>query len=319
MAINEMAANGDGIRLAAIFLHVALGHDVGTAHAPGFADVKLVGPVAVVGKLLLVQAPLRRFRTELFRHRFVRREEMEEAKCVVGVFGHDAVARGVIPIGIIPLRAEIAHGDDGCLLVVDFFFVGASGGVAVEVDDILQLHGLPGGGLFAQPIFQQPIAGAAVVLRRGQGNAPRGIVGKAKPPVVVHRGAIGGAFMKIARPAADTGQQLTGVIDGGGVTCRLVEADTGRFLAKLFARLAAPGVTDTRACHEVAFVTGVDEDLRRDGRSIAEFDSADARALLRDFLDSKVVAHFDLRLRKHVDECLLGDAGLEVIRGFAFP
>ena len=105
VAIDEVAADGDGVGLVAVFLHVALGHHVGAAHAPRLAHVELVGPIAIVGELLLVQAPLRGFGAQLFRHGVVRREEVEEAERVVGVLGGLEAIRALQRSGFRPQRS----------------------------------------------------------------------------------------------------------------------------------------------------------------------------------------------------------------------
>ncbi|NWF85279.1 MAG: hypothetical protein HXY18_15805 [Bryobacteraceae bacterium] len=60
--VDEVRADANGVGLAAKLGYVALRHDDGALHAAGFADIELIGEVAVIRELLAMKPPGTHFR-----------------------------------------------------------------------------------------------------------------------------------------------------------------------------------------------------------------------------------------------------------------
>jgi hypothetical protein len=110
-------------------------------HPPGLADVNLVRPVAVIGELVLGQAPAAHRFADIGRHPRVVGDEVVPALLVAPVLIQDLAAALVCRLGIIVVQADVV-GAERTVVV----------GVGLEIWDRVELvKGLaPAGGKDSQ-------------------------------------------------------------------------------------------------------------------------------------------------------------------------
>ena len=90
---------------------IVLREDVPADDAAGFADVHLVGHVAVVGVLVFGQAPHLEILPSLERNRFVVLQEPHQAESELEMPLRDPVASGPVAVGVVVILA----GKDGAV------------------------------------------------------------------------------------------------------------------------------------------------------------------------------------------------------------
>lgn len=127
------------------------------------------------------------------------------------------------------------------------------------------------------------------------------LFGTDEAEIVVHHAGMRGPFLQVLRPPADPGQQSAGFIDGRGRARRRFETHAGRLFAVLGARLASNRVADLRACHQIALVARVDEDLRDQPGAVGQLDRGDLRAAFDYRLHASAVAHLDAGFPQQVE------------------
>ncbi len=223
---------------------VGLGEDLAADQPARLAHVHFPRETAVVGELVLGQAPLARFGADAGRHHRVVLQEPEQAEREVAVARRDLVARGPVAGGIGAIAADQQRGVPACLGVRD---------AVGEAPARLQ--------------FQIDVAFVARRFRHGQ--AVRGIAGPADAEVVRLDGVIGLAraagqdFVGFQRKEADVEAEF-----GEELRVRdrphLREDLPGVRFAVLRAAFAADDHRRARLLRQVALVAGVDE--RRSGQ-----------------------------------------------------
>ena len=90
MDVEKETAQGDRVRLAALFHHIPLRHDKLPGETAGLADIKMVGPMAIVRKFVGRESPRRKFRADRRRNFCIVHHEPQVAVRILTVRGGDA-------------------------------------------------------------------------------------------------------------------------------------------------------------------------------------------------------------------------------------
>ena len=184
-----------------------LGHHEGADHATGFADVDLMGPVAVVLELVFRQAPAVGFFADVGGHARVVGEEPEQALLVGAMFGQDLLAALIRSLRVVVIHPDIVEAERTMVVRV-----GLPVGQQVELAEGLAPAGV-------EDADDQLILRGVVVRRLREGDAVVRMVGRA-PAVAIGLHALVTLSAHAGWFGRDAGQQA-----GRGVAGHLVGAD----------------------------------------------------------------------------------------------
>ena len=256
--IHGIGAHADGIFNGYAAHDLVFGHHAQADHPAAFPDIDLVGPVAVIRKLVPGQAPFLHFGTHVIRHPRVVGQEIEQSFLVGFVLADDFPALFVGGFRVIVAHADIVEAE-GAVVVHVCFPVG---------DGVEFVEGLEPAGI--QHPDRQFVLRGVVAGRFFKRGAVGRYVGQAGPETIslhfpvafaVHARRLGGnagqdAAGRVAGPDVGADVQVAEVVP--------VVENAGLHAVPLFVVFAvgfpAYAVGDACSCHQVAFVGGVDED-----------------------------------------------------------
>ena len=259
MAVDRIAAHADRIRCGLLFAQLVFSHDNVADHAPCFADVELVGPVAIVSEFILRQAPFFQLVLHLLRHARVIGDEPEKALLVGSVLGDDLLAALVAGLGVIVVVADVIKAEWAVVVRVRF----------VIRDGVKFLEELAPAGV--QHTQQQLILTGIVPFGFWKGDAIAGIIGVAGAEAVSLHALVTAAELTRrlhANAWKHTAFGITryfvgadGLLHGTKVVAMMQHADLD---AVVLFTIDAVGFTSdvilhTSCGHEVALIGGVDE------------------------------------------------------------
>ena len=104
--IDVVSAHTDGILLLPVLLKIVLREHILAEHAPAFANIELMRPMAGIRKLVLRQSPLIHFRAQSLRARLDRCQEIEQPLRPGQMLAPDLLAAFVARLRIFPTRAR---------------------------------------------------------------------------------------------------------------------------------------------------------------------------------------------------------------------
>src|SRR5262245_20223550 len=259
--IYAVRTHADRIRRRTFFQQFVLGHHVRADHTPGFADVNLIWPGAVVFEFVFGQPPFTKFVLYVFGHARIVGDEIEPAFLILFVFADDLVAAFVTRFGVIVVVPDVVRAERAVIVGVGFVI-----GNAVE---FLKS--------FAPASLKNPqhqfVLLRIVPGRFQEGNTVFGVVGQAHAEAIrlqfVVRRAVfarwsgGNARQNAAFRIARNPVRADFIFDRAEMMS--VMQHTGLHAIPLFAVLSfgltTYVVTDTCGSHQIAFVGGVNEHL----------------------------------------------------------
>jgi len=310
VGIHAVGAEGDGVGGDVAAGAVVLGHHVGAGHAAGFADVELGGPAVVVGEFVAGEAPAGGLGADFFGDARVVGEGPEQALGVGEVGGADAVAGGVVGLGVGIVFADEVGGEAGVVIGV---------GLAVRHVGRVEREDFQA----SLEVAEKELVVARIVTGGlGKWDAVGGGVGEAEAEIVGLDLGIGGAF-DAGAGGGDAGEEAAGGIAGhdvGGDTGEklvglgLLGLDAVEGFAELGVGLAADAVGDARFGHKVALVGGVYEHFGADDAAGLEVDRGETGADLFDGtgeIEALAAEDGELVFADVVLEDFFGDVGLE--------
>jgi len=310
VGVHVVGAHADGAGGGDVADEVVLVDDDIGEHAAGFADVELVGPVAVVLEFVLGEAPGGHAGADVFGDARVVGDEPKESLLVGFVLGDDLGAAFVGGFGVVVVVADVVEGETAVVV-----------GVCFMVRDGVELaeNAFPSGEKVAEEEF---VLFGVVALGFGEGEAVGVVVGHAGAEAVGLDAVVGGELLA-GIAVVDAGEEAGGGNAGDEVGIDgLVELvgdgagglDTVAEFAVGGVGLAADGVADLGGGHEVTFVGGVDEHAGRVGGAGEGLDGEDAAILEFDAvgaLEPFVAEDGDIVFADEVFEDLFGDVWFE--------
>ena len=153
------------------------------------------------------------------------------------------------------------------------------------------------------------------MLRQGNRHLQLRVLRHDEPEVVIHRRAMGVAFLEILGPGADAGKEFSMLIDGAALARDFVKTNARGVLTEFRLRFAANGVFHPGTRHQIAFVTRIDVGFRAPFRSVGEGDAADFHPAFNHSADARSIAHLDSCFLEHFEIHALRHAGFEIILG----
>ena len=282
VGVDGVGAHADGVGGGFLFAEFVFGHDEGADHAAGFADVELVGPVAVVGEFVFGEAPLVEFFTDVGGDAGVVGDEVHEALLVGAVFVDDFLAAFVGGVGVVVVVADVVEGE-GAVVVG----VGLPVGSGVELVEELA----PAGVEDAEDEF---VLGGVVAFGFGEGDAVFGGFGVAGAEAVGLDAVVALAF-DAGVLGADASEHAAfgvagdfvgadGLFEDAEVVAVVEDADLDAVVLLAIDAVGFPTDVEVDASggHEVAFVGGVEEHFAGVGFAIEGGDGGDAGAVFFD-------------------------------------
>ncbi len=219
-----------------------------------------MAPAAGVLELIFAKAPAAYEIVRLRRDPRVVGQEPHQALLPVDVFLEDFFASGVIAVGVVVVHPNVVAGN-GAVVVR----------VGLVVRHLLTVaHDVKYAGLEVSQ--QQFIAGRFIAGRLGERKLVLLVVGQAQPEIISLHALV--PLPQVSRASGmDVGQQAAGRVAGHDIGVDreleivppLLRLDAVERFVVLAVGLAAEGVVDTGPGHQIAFVTGINEDLADEG------------------------------------------------------
>ena len=194
VGIHGVDALADAVFDFGLSFDVMFGDHVLTNHAAGFANVELVGPVAVVDKLILGESPLLEFVLDVLGNAGVVGDKIHEALLVVFVFLDDFAATLVAGFGVVVVHSDVVGAEGAVVVLVRFLVRGV-----IELAEELGPAGL-------QDPEENFVLLGVVVFGFGEGDAVIGIVGQAGAEAVGLHAVVSVAIIS-SRTGVDPGEE----------------------------------------------------------------------------------------------------------------